>query len=221
MSTDRRRFSFIMTIYNQEPELREHLPSFLTQEYEPGYEVIVVDETSTDNTEEVLKLNKTTYPHLYSTFLPKPNKLVMRRKLAFSIGVKASKYEWVILTQITNGLAASDILQAIDQAMDAHAELTLGYITKKGIRLQPYTSFYEARHHIIKAERILKHVFERKRLGYMMGRYDFIIIRKDLAYDLLKYYEQKIPWTKLICLRMRLFWENLMRRGSTTLLVTT
>ena len=51
-----RCFSIVMTVYDQAHDLEENLPAFLTQEYEPGYEVIVVDESSTDNTEDVLKL---------------------------------------------------------------------------------------------------------------------------------------------------------------------
>ena len=58
-------FSIVMTVYDQASELESNLPAFLTQEYEPGYEVIVVDETSTDNTEDVLKIMKNDYPHLY------------------------------------------------------------------------------------------------------------------------------------------------------------
>ena len=39
-----------MTAYDQAYELKESLPVFLTQQYEPGYEVVVVDESSTDET---------------------------------------------------------------------------------------------------------------------------------------------------------------------------
>ena len=80
-----------MTVYDHAHELEEHLPAFLTQEYEPGYEVIVVDESSTDETDDVLKLQKQSYPHLYTTFLPKPNRNITRLKLALTIGVKAAK----------------------------------------------------------------------------------------------------------------------------------
>ena len=80
MNKNERSFSIIMTVYDQAPELRENLPLFLTQEYEPGYEVIVVDETSTDGTTDMLKLLKEDYPHLYTTFLPKPNRLLVRKK---------------------------------------------------------------------------------------------------------------------------------------------
>ena len=94
------RFSVIIAVFDNARELEENLPAFLTQTYEPGYEVIVVDESSTDNTEDVLKLFKNDYPHLYSTFLPKPNRRVVRRKQAFNVGVKASKNEWIIITKI-------------------------------------------------------------------------------------------------------------------------
>ena len=64
-----------MTVYDQSEELKENLPLLLQQEYESGgYEVIVVDESSTDSTPDVLKLLKGEYPHLYSTFLPKPDR---------------------------------------------------------------------------------------------------------------------------------------------------
>ena len=121
-------FSIVMTVYDQAPDLEANLPAFLTQEYEPGYEVIVVDETSTDNTEDVLKILKNDYPRLYSTFVPKPNRQTVRRKLAINIGAKAAKNEWVIITKIKNPPTAPDILEAISQVLDRDAELTLGYM---------------------------------------------------------------------------------------------
>ena len=95
-----KKFSIIMIVYDQARELAENLPAFLQQEYEPGYEVIVGDESSTDDTSDVLKLLKNDHPHLYSTFIPRPNRLISRRKLAFHIGVKAAKNEWIMFTKI-------------------------------------------------------------------------------------------------------------------------
>ena len=133
MKTNVRSFSIIMTVYDQARELEENLPAFLQQEYGPGeYQVIVVDESSTDRTPDVLKLFKSEYPHLYSTFLPKPNRLIIRRKLAFHLGVKASKNEWIIFTKINRKPMATDILKAIADALDDTAEVTLGYAVKKG-----------------------------------------------------------------------------------------
>ena len=100
MNKDKRSFSVIMPVCDQAVELEQNLPAFLTQEYESGYEVIVVDENSTDNTEDVLKLLKQDYPHLYSTFLPKPHMQTLRRKNALNIGSKAAKNEWIIIAKI-------------------------------------------------------------------------------------------------------------------------
>ena len=214
-------FSIVMTVYDQAPELEANLPAFLTQEYEPGYEVIVVDETSTDNTEDVLKIMKNDYPHLYTTFLPKPNRQVTRRKLAINIGSKAAKNEWIIITKIEHKPIAPDILQAIGQVHDQESELTLGYMGKKGIRLQPFDTVEEAGNHILKAERKLRMIFNRnKRMSYLWGRYDFIIIPKDCLVRLLGLYEQKISWSQLISIRFGILWQSLIRRSSTTMLVT-
>ena len=220
MNKDERRFSVIMIVYEQARELEENLPLFLQQEYEPGYEVIVVDESSTDQTQDVLKLLKNDYPHLYSTFIPRPNRLISRRKLAFHIGVKAAKNDWIIFTKIQRKPIANDILKAIAESMDEDAELTLGYTVKKGIRLQPFNTCSEASSHILRIERKLTKVREKKRMNSLWGRYDFIIVRKDVAYDVLNLFEQKISRGKMLGKRISIIWDNLLRRSSSTLLVT-
>ena len=94
-------FSIIMSVCDDACLIEENLPAFLEQEYEPGYEVIVVDESSTDNTADVLKLQKNEHPNLYTTFLPRPNRLVNRPRLALTLGVKAAKNDWVVFTDIS------------------------------------------------------------------------------------------------------------------------
>lgn len=219
MNIIERSFSVIMTVYDQAPELEKNLPVFLTQEYEQGYEVIIVDETSTDNTSNVLKLLKNQYPHLYTTFLPKPNRLIIRKKIAISIGIKAAKNDWVIITQINKTPLASDMLKTIAGVMDDHTELMLGYMDNKKILLQLFSDTQEAQCHIRKAERKVKKVPKWKRMGYTWGRYDFIIVRKDKAHDILKYYEEKISLFALFGIRLRIFWKNLIGRSTITKLV--
>ena len=115
MNQKERSFSIIMTVYDQASELRDNLPMFLTQEYEPGYEVIVIDETSTDETSDVLKLLKEDYPHLYTTFLPKPHSpQIRKKKMAINLGIKASKHDWLIITKIGNKPWAEDVLKVMD-----------------------------------------------------------------------------------------------------------
>lgn len=204
--------SIIMTVYDQASDIESNLPSVLTQDYSGDYQVIVVDETSTDNTEDVLKLLIDAHPRLYTTFLPKPNRRVVRKKLAFSIGVKASKYEWVMFTDIRKKPLDENIISAIANAIDETSPLTLGYYGKKGIRLQPFEEISQAQAHIRKSERKLKKIHERKKMNYLWGRYDVLITRKELAYNVLQYYEQNISWTTLLGLRMKIFCKNLFCR---------
>lgn len=221
MNTEHPPFSVIMTVYNQARELEERLPAFLTQEYEPGYEVIVVDESSTDETPDVLKLLKNEYKHLYSTFLPKPSAQTFCRKLALNIGIKASHNEYIIITKPYAAPSDTDVFKALAEVLDTDTALTLGYVTKKHIRLQPFDTVAEAEGYIRRLERKLEKVRERQSGNYVWGRYDFIILRKDQAVEILKLFEQTISAWNLFGIRLGILWKNLLRRSSTTLLYTT
>ena len=209
MNTNERGYSIIMTVYDQDYDLKDNLPAFLEQKYEPGYEVIVVDESSTDETPDVLKLLKNDYKNLYTTFLPKPQYFVKRKMQALNIGIKAAKHDWLIFANANHQPVGDDILQAINDTMDATADLTLGYLTKKGIKLQTFVEYQQAKDHITRIERKIQKVRKRVRKNFRFGRYDFIIVRKDVAVDILKYYEQRPSFWQRQLLRWRIFWKNL------------
>ena len=209
MNTNERGYSIIMTVYDQDYDLKDNLPAFLEQKYEPGYEVIVVDESSTDGTPDVLKLLKNDYKNLYTTFLPKPQYFVKRKMQALNIGIKAAKHDWLIFANANHQPVGDDILQAINDTMNATADLTLGYLTKKGIKLQTFVEYQQAKDHITRIERKIQKVRKRARKNFRFGRYDFIIVRKDVAVDILKYYEQRPSFWQRQLLRWRIFWKNL------------
>jgi len=202
------RISVIMAVYDNARELEENLPAFLTQTYEPGYEVIIVDESSTDNTEDVLKLLKNDHPHLYSTFLPKPDRDILRRKLALTIGVKAAKNEWVILTDVHARPTSEEWLKEIAENIDNTTEAMIGYYHKKGTKIQLFEDIMEARHLIIKAERKRADGHKGKHLKYLRGKYDFIAVKTSKAHDLLKFFEQKVGFRRLFGLRMAVMFQN-------------
>ena len=87
--------------------------------------------------------------------------------------------------------------------------------------LQPFDTIEEAGNYLLKAERKLRKVFQRsKQMGYFWGRYDFIILPKKNIVKTLAYYEQKVSWMSLVGIRLSILWQSLIRRSSTTLLVT-
>ena len=64
--------------------LDEHLPIFLTQDYEPGYDIIVVSEKADAETDNVLK-RYANNQRLYSTFVPESSRYMSKNKLAITL----------------------------------------------------------------------------------------------------------------------------------------
>lgn len=196
------KFSVVMTVYDNATELEEHLKDFLTQDFQEGYEVIVVDESSSDNTDNVLKLHMQQYPQLYKTFLPKPNRNVSRRKLALTIGVKAAKNEWVIFTDIHSYPPSQTWLAELAEALDSANDLYLGYFTKNGTQLKEYMSVGEAGNVIMKTERLKADGHKGKRMRVRRGKYDFIAVKRDKAHDALAFFEKRIGFCQLLGMRL-------------------
>ncbi len=201
-------FSAIMAVYEQASQLEANLPVFLTNTYESGYEVIVVDESSTDETDDVLKLLKQDHPNLYSTFIPKPNPHITRRKLALSLGIKAAKNEWIIITSIENAPAYEEWLKELSGVIDRTTEAVAGYYLKKGLRLQTFEDTDQTRSLVFKAERKRRKISKRRFLKFLCGRYDFIAVRRDKAYDVLSFFEQDASAIKLARLKLGVFFHQ-------------
>lgn len=90
--------SVIVYAKNESENLLAHLPVLLTQEY-PNYEVIVVNDGSTDESDEVLCRFEQEYKHLYHTYIPADVKYLSRRKLALTVCIKAAKHEVLLFTE--------------------------------------------------------------------------------------------------------------------------
>ena len=116
----------IITAHNNAPELERHLPQFLTQSYEPGYEVIVVAEKGDSETEDVLKRHIAD-KHLYYTFIPDSSRYMSRKKLAITLGVKAARNEWIVLIDACCSPFSQLWLKTIAQHCDDSKNLIIGY----------------------------------------------------------------------------------------------
>lgn len=88
--------SIILTPHENAYELEHYLPALLEQDY-PDFEVIVVIWKGDSETEDVMK-RFADNPHLYYTYIPDSSRYMSRKKLAVTLGVKAAKNEWMLLT---------------------------------------------------------------------------------------------------------------------------
>ena len=198
-----------MTVFDNGSSIEQNLPAYLTQQYEPGYEVIVVDESSTDNTDDVLKLLKQQYPHLYSTFLPKPDIHLVRKRLALTIGAKAAKNEWIIFSDINTFPENDTWLQTINDNLGDSSPIMLARYKKGDLIMRTFEDIEEVSNYIIKGERQRADGHKGSHLRKLRGKYDFIVVRTDEAHELLKLFEQKISLGRLLRLRLSIFFKNL------------
>lgn len=90
--------SVIITAKNEAKNLKKNLPFILNQDY-PNFQVVVVDNGSTDNTRDVLDNFKSKYANLYITFIPIGSEKVNDKKLALTVGIKAAKHDILLFTE--------------------------------------------------------------------------------------------------------------------------
>lgn len=89
----------LITAHDNLQELERNLPMFLSQQYAADYQVIVVCQSTDGETQDYLMRMATENFHLYYTYIPESSRYMSRKKLQITLGVKAAKYEWIILTE--------------------------------------------------------------------------------------------------------------------------
>jgi len=89
--------SIIISAHNEAENLKHYLTYILEQDY-PEFEVILINDRSGDETETIIANYKEKYPHLRSSFIKDNGKLKHGKKLAITLGIKASKYDYILLT---------------------------------------------------------------------------------------------------------------------------
>ena len=118
--------SVIIAAHNQGEALKNNLPYILEQDY-PDFEVIVINDASNDDSEEVLKNMEAKYPNLYHTFTPESARYVSHRKLALTLGVRASKNEWLVFTNANCKPDSDQWLKLMARNFTKGTNVVLGY----------------------------------------------------------------------------------------------
>lgn len=120
------KLTVIVLANNNAKALDDHLPIILTQDYAPGFEVVVVGEKGDLQTEAVIK-QYSQNKHLYATYIPSRSLFMSKTKLAVALGVKAAHNEWIVLVN-SNCRPQSDLwLANMACHMDDAANLVIGY----------------------------------------------------------------------------------------------
>ncbi len=187
--------SIIITSHDEKAELEHNLPLFLYQDYDADFQVIVVAESYESDTEDVLKrLKKQFGDRFYYTMIPDTSRYMSRKKLQITLGVKAAKYDWILLTTPTCHPNSSSWLRCASKYRTDFSNLVLG-ITTYDHKASAYQRFehiyttlsiiYQAKHGIpyrtnmpyicFQKNEFLKKEGFRNNLELIRGEFDFMV----------------------------------------------
>ena len=192
--------SILITAHDNLAELERNLPMFLRQQYAADYQVIVVCQSTDGETQDFLKRIAAENPHLYYTYIPESSRYMSRKKLQITLGVKAAKHEWIILTEPNCRPSNDKWLQTMVRQCQDPNHLVLGYVAldeeTKSVRrfdsirkayyvLRRAQQTYGYRSHMpnvaFRKSDFMREQGYQGNLEYVRGEYDFLV-NKYAAY---------------------------------------
>ena len=194
--------SILITAHDNLAELERNLPMFLRQQYAADYQVIVVCQSTDGETQDFLKRTAAENPHLYYTYIPESSRYMSRKKLQITLGVKAAKHEWIILTEPNCRPSNDKWLQTMARQCQDPSHLVLGYVAldeeTKSVRrfdsirkayyvLRRAQQTYGYRSHMpnvaFRKSDFMKEQGYQGNLEYVRGEYDFLVNKYALCGD--------------------------------------
>ena len=193
-TVEKEAVTILITAHDNLPELERNLSKFLNQKYSADYQVIVVCQSTDGETIDFLKRTSAEAPHLYYTYIPESSRYMSRKKLQITLGVKAAKHEWIILTEPSCHPENDKWLHTMARNCTPGNHLVLGYVgfdeETKGVRR--FESIRKAYYVLRRAQRTygyrshMPNIAFRKsdfmeeqgfqgNLEYIRGEYDFLV----------------------------------------------
>ena len=111
---------------NESDNLAHFLPLILEQNY-PEFEVIVINNQSVDDSYYILNKLKERYSNLKVVELERSRHLGVGKKLPITMGVKAAKYDQIVVTDADCSPASANWLQYIGNAFARGEDIVLGF----------------------------------------------------------------------------------------------
>ena len=141
--------SVIICARDEAANLAKNLPGSLVQLYSTTHEVIVINDNSFDDSKYVLEAFKKEFKQLHVTELTQEAKLIPGKKFPLSVGIKAARYEMVLLTDADCVPASEYWIDKMQATYDEGTEIVLGYgpyHKKKGLlnKLVRWETFHTA-----------------------------------------------------------------------------
>ncbi|MBK3516966.1 glycosyltransferase [Carboxylicivirga marina] len=162
--------SVIICAKNEAENLKQHIPLVCNQAH-PDFEVIVVNDGSSDDTEMILAQLKTKFNNLYYTNIPLSKQHYQGKKLALTLGIKAANNEHLIFTDADCYPTSDNWLTEVSSQFNSEKQIIIGhgrYEKKKGLfnLFLRYETFFNAVQY----------------MGFALRKKPFMAVGRNMAY---------------------------------------
>lgn len=171
--------SVIICAKNESENLRQFLPAVLNQKY-PNFEVIVVNDGSSDETKTVLAEFEAIYPNLYQTYIPPEAQVMSPKKLALTVGIKAAKNDLLLFTDADCAPASEYWIKNMVRNFTPQKDFVLGYGA-----YEPKSGFLS---HLISYDTFF---IAMQYMGFAVRGNPYMAVGRNMAYRKQVFFEKK------------------------------
>ena len=119
--------SVVICARDEAHNLVQTLPAVLVQDYKSSFEVVLVNDNSTDDTKYLIDEFKKAFKNINHVLLTQEAKMIAGKKFPLSMGIKSAKYEIVLLTDADCVPATEHWIKKMQAAYTDNIEIVLGY----------------------------------------------------------------------------------------------
>ncbi|KAA5546714.1 glycosyltransferase [Adhaeribacter rhizoryzae] len=169
--------SVIIAAHNELNNLQRLLPAVLSQQY-PDFEVIVVDDRSSDNTAEYLQQLQSKYKNFRYIKIENTGRPENQKKYALTQGVDFARFEYLLLTDADCMPLSNNWIGEIMAGFTNGAAMVLGY--------SPYSKKPGFLNHLIRFETLLSAI---QYLSFSVKGRAYMGVGRNLSYTKKCFYE--------------------------------
>jgi poly-beta-1,6-N-acetyl-D-glucosamine synthase len=162
--------SVIICARNEASNLKKYLPVVLQQDY-PDFEVVVVNDSSNDGTQDVLQALTAIYSHLSIVCITDEQKQFPGKKGALAHGIATAKHDFLLMTDADCEPASDKWLEQMTLPLHTGADMSLG--------ISPYLPGNGLVNALVRYETLLIAI---QYIGMALWRKPYMGVGRNMAY---------------------------------------
>ncbi len=119
--------SIVVPCNEQSADIQLLINNLLKQSYKGKFEIILADESHSADLKAIVENLNTKHPNVRYTFVPESSRYIELRKLAITLGIKASRGEWVIVINPETQPVSDEWLQCYVQNLGEDVNFAEAY----------------------------------------------------------------------------------------------